>query len=362
MAPSSSEIEQIWKNIERYDSAEQRKLLKWQLQAREPIHSFAEIKRGDHLVKKDKLLGLVEYEHHFLCIENDEGKPKIIHYYNTSENAIKQMFPTCLNLGSAIEQLGEVQEMFLSDYIKEEDLQAEGNEVARVVWPEELRRYSVDEVIKKAVKRKGEKWYNLKENNCETFAMSCLCGLAVSTQVTRAVQFACEMGSAMIKGTRQAIQQALKAGVDFAKCRIDVLEKLFLRVAPENVAENVLPQGTGLAVGALVSILAEIYTAYWNISDAREKWGKGEVITNRKKFIKAVIDSVVSVPFHATGNIGGMFCGQIAIPIPVFGGVAGAVIGFLFGLGAAKLLTEFDFTEWLAECIDAYVPHKKHVE
>ena len=358
MAPSSSEIEQIWKNIERYDSAKRREVLEWQLQAREPIHSFAELKRGDHLVKKDKFLGLVEYEHHFLCIKNDEGKPKIIHYYNTSENAIKQMFPTCLNLGSVIEQLGEVQEMFLSDYIKEEDLQAEGNEVARVVWPEELRRYSVDEVIKKAVRRKGEKWYNLKENNCETFAMSCLCGLAVSTQVTRFVQIACEIGSAVIKGIRQAIQQALKAGVDFAKCRIDVLDKMCLRLAPENVAENVLP----LAVGAVVSILAEIYTAYWNISDAKEKWDKGEVITNRKEFIKAVIDSVVSAPFHAAGNIGGMFCGQILIPIPVLGGFFGALIGFFGGLGAAKFLTEFDFTEWLAECIDAYVPHKKHVE
>lgn len=359
MAPSSSEIEEIWKNIERYDRAKQREVLEWQLQAREPIHSFAEINRGDHLVKKDKLFGLVEYEHHFLCIENDEGKPKIIHY--TIENTIKQMFPTCLDLGPAIEQLGEVQEMFLSDYIKEEDLQAEGNEVARVVWPEELHRYSVDEVIEKAVRRKGEKWYNLKENNCETFAMSCLCGLAVSTQVTRFVRIAREIGSAVIKGIRQAILRTLNAGVDSAKFRINVLEKLFLRLAPENVAENVLPQGAGLAVGAVVSILAEIYTAYWNILDAKEKWGKGEVIKNRKEFIKAVIDSVFSAPFHAAGNIGGMFCGQILIPIPVLGGFLGAFFGFFGGYGAAKFLTEFDFTEWLAECIDAYVPHKKHV-
>lgn len=359
MAPSSSEIKEIWKKIERLDSAEQKKLLEWQLQAREPIHSFAEIKRGDHLVKKDKLLGLVPYEHHFLCIENDEGKPKIIHYHNTIKNASGQMFPTCLNLGSAIEQLGEVQEMFLSDYIKQEDLQAEGNEVARVVWPEELRRYSVDEVIEKAVERKGEKWYNLKKNNCETFAMSCLCGLEVSTQVTRAVQTLCEMGSTMIKATRQAIQQVLKAGVDLAKFRIDFLEKMFLRLAPENVAENVLPHGTGLAVGAVVSILAEIYTAYWDLSDAKEKSDKGVLIKNRKEFIKSVIDSVVSAPFRAAGNFGGMLFGQILIPIPVLGGLIGAVCGFCGGDYSAKLLTEFGFTEWLAEWIDAYVAPQK---
>lgn len=359
MAPSSSEINKIWKKIERLDSAEQKKLLEWHLQAREPIHSFAEIKRGDHLVKKDKLLRLVPYEHHFLCIANGDGKPKIIHYHNTIENAIKQMSPTCLKLGSAIEQLGEVKEMFLSDYIREEDLQAEGNEVARVVWPEELRRYPVDEVIEKAVERKGEKWYNLKKNNCETFAMWCLCGLEVSTQVTRAVQTLCEMGSTTIKAIRQAVQQVLKAGVDFAKCKIEFLDDILLALLPENVTQKVLLEQAGLAAGAVVSILAEIYTAYWDISDAKKKWDKGVLIKNRKEFIKAVIDSIVTAPFRAAGNIGGMLYGQIVIPIPILGGLFGAVACFFFGDLSANLLTEFGFTEWLAECIDDYAPHQK---
>ena len=55
------------------------------------------------------------------------------------------------------------------DFIKSEDeLQAEGNEVERVVWPEELRRYTVEEVVKRAEDRKDEKWYNIEKNNCET--------------------------------------------------------------------------------------------------------------------------------------------------------------------------------------------------
>ena len=52
---------------------------------------------------------------------------------------------------SGLERLGIVQEMTLphKDFIKsEDDLQAKGREVERVVWPEELRRFSVREVIR----------------------------------------------------------------------------------------------------------------------------------------------------------------------------------------------------------------------
>ena len=357
--------ERIWRDLERLDSAEQKRVLHWQLQAREPIHSFAEIKRGDHLVRKDKLLGLVPYEHHFLCIGFDGNKtPKIIHYHNTPENAIEQLFrsPICLNLGSAIERLGEVKEVILSDYVKEKDLQAEGNEVERVVWPEELRRYSVDKVIEKAVERKGEKWFNLKKNNCETFVMTCLCGLEISTQVTGAVQTLFEIGSTLIKAIRQSILHGLKGLVDLAKLRFDLVDDILLALVPENAAaQSVLPQGAGLAAGTLLSILAEIYTVYWDISDAKKKWDKRVGVKTREEFIKAVIDSIVSAPLRVLGNVGGMVCGQIIIPIPFLGGLIGAAIGFLCGDFTAKFLTEFGFTEWLAGCIDAFLPsYQKH--
>jgi len=59
------------------------------------------------------------------------------------------------------------------DFIKDEDeLQARGREVERVVWPEELRRYSAKEVTDRAQRRLGEKsFYHSIKNNCESFVM-----------------------------------------------------------------------------------------------------------------------------------------------------------------------------------------------
>ena len=78
------------------------------------------------------------------------------------------MSPTSLGSGTAFEQLGIVQNMTLphKDFIKNEgELQAKGFEVERVVWPDELRRYSAEDVIKRAQIRKGEKFFHLMKNN-----------------------------------------------------------------------------------------------------------------------------------------------------------------------------------------------------
>ena len=151
MALSKTLNDQIWRDITKKHAKEQRKLLEWQLQAREPICKFSDIKIGDHLVKKTSVCGIVLYYHHFLCTgSDDEGRPKIIHYYNTATNAIHQLFTTCsFGSGSTLGQLGIVQEVALphKNFIKSEsELQEEGAEVERVVWPDELKRYPVDEV------------------------------------------------------------------------------------------------------------------------------------------------------------------------------------------------------------------------
>ncbi len=210
MALSSSSY--IWKMIEISESEKQKRFLQWQLQAREPIRRFSDMREGDHLVRKNSFFGgSIQYEHHFLCVGFDcEGKPKIIHYYNTGENnrgqisfasrtsvgsegsnALRQMLAFSLFSGSAFGLLGIVQEMTLphKDFIENEDeLQAKGSEVERVVWPEELRRYSVREITDRARKRIDEKFYHLTKNNCESFVMWCLCGLNITLQVTLALK------------------------------------------------------------------------------------------------------------------------------------------------------------------------------
>ena len=143
------------------------RLLDWQLQAREPIHRFSDMKAGDHLVRKNSFLGLISYEHHFICIgSNCEGRPKIVHY-----NPLNKASPAP---NIALLQLGKVRVMTLphKEFINEDELQAKGREVQRVVWPEELRRFSVREVTSRVLRKVGENSiYHLMKNNCETFVM-----------------------------------------------------------------------------------------------------------------------------------------------------------------------------------------------
>jgi hypothetical protein len=144
--------DKVWEDINKLDDKERDELLKWQLQAREPIRRFSDIKVGDHLIKKKSFGGMKLYDHHFLCIGSEgEGRPTIIHYSNTASNAFRQLFDTLsFGSGSALGQLGIVSELTLphKDFIQSEsELQEEGAEVKRVVWPDELKRYPVDEVM-----------------------------------------------------------------------------------------------------------------------------------------------------------------------------------------------------------------------
>ena len=350
---------EIWNSIERLPTDQQKHLLQWQLQAREPIHSFKDVRLGDHLVRKDSFLGLVPYEHHFICVGfNGEGKPMIVHYYNTPWKATAQLIPSISGCGSPIEQLAVVQEMCIEEYVSEATLQTEGNEVARVVWPEELLRYPPEERVKKARERAGkkEKWYDLEKNNCETLIMWCFCGLQISLQVTAAVRHLREVIGSGYNSLRQSLQQVPKVVVEQFGDDIILAVIRLMRAKP---VEAALPKGIGVYVGAAVSIFAEAFLAYREIMSAKQKWNDRIVIMDRKEFIKEVIDSLLSASFRAGGSIGGMIVGQLFFPNPVLDGIIKAVLGYSFGYFASKLLTEFGFTEFLAEHIDNWLPPDK---
>ena len=349
----------IWNSIERLPTDQQKRLLQWQLQAREPIHSFKDIRLGDHLVRKDSFLGLVPYEHHFICVDfNGKGKPMIVHYYNTAWKVIAQLIPCISASGSPVEQMAKVQEMCIENYVSEAKLQAKGKEVARVVWPEELLRYPPEERAKRARERarKQEKWYDLVKNNCETLIMWCFCDLQISLQVTAAVCYIREVIGGGYNFLKHSLQQLPKALVEQFGDDILLASMRLMRAKPVAAA---LPKGMGVWGGAVVAIFAECFLAYREIKSAKQKWKEGIVIKTRKEFIKVVIDSVLSAPFRAGGSIGGMIVGQLLIPIPVLGGIIGAVLGYLSGHFASKLLTEFGLTEFLAEHIDNWLPPDK---
>ena len=338
MVWSSSEL--IWKGIERLTEEDQKKLLQWQLQAREPIRRFSDIRIGDHLVRKGSFMkDLISYEHHFLCVGFDDKKnPKIMHYYNTSWNASLQLIPTSLGSGSKIEQLGKVQEMTLphKDFIKsEKDLQAKGHEVERVVWPEELRRYSVAEVTKRAKDREGEKWYNIVRNNCETFVMYCLCGLQISPQVTSAVEKMSEVGELFVEAARETARQLGKA------------------VLRSSAPRKVLPRTDDLGVAVVVTtVLLESYFSYLDICEAKKKWDESIVIETRRQFIKEVISIVVMSTSRTVGSGVGVIAGQFLFPVPNVVAIIGAVVGLCASHWCAKKFTESQAIDWLAGRID----------
>ena len=350
---------EIWNWIETLPTDQQKHLLQRQLQAREPIHSFKDIRLGDHLVRKGSFLGLVPYEHHFICVDfNGEGKPIILHYYNTAWKAAAQLIPSISGRGSPLEQMAMVQEMCIEKYVSEAKLQTKGNEVARVVWPEELLRYPPEERVKKARGRAGkkEKWYDLEKNNCETLIMWCFCDLQISLQVTTAVRYLREVIGGGYNFFKHSLQQLPKALVELCGDDILLASMRLMRAKPVAAA---LPKGIGVWGGAVVAIFAEGYLAYREIKSAKQKWKEGIVIKTRKEFIKEVIDSVLSAHFRVGGSIGGMIVGQLLIPIPFLGGIIGAVLGYLTGHFASKLLTEFGLTEVLAERIDNWLPPDK---
>ena len=323
-------------------SDEQMRLLRWQLQAREPIHRFSDMKTGDHLVRKSSSLGIY-YEHHFLCIgTNSEGRPTIIHYYNTAANAGAQMIHTSGQAsGSANERLGIVQVTTLphKDFIKDEDgLQAEGSEVERVVWPEELRRFSVRDVVCRAKKREGEKFYDLKKNNCESFVMWCLCGLNVSLQMTPGIEAFCDTGSGVIRSIWHFLQQVFKVITELVTDFAKATARRVIRSAVRQAGRKVLSKlKVGVGVGVAVTVTVEAIMAGYDIHTAYKKWKDGVLIKSREDFIKEVIDIVLLALFRSGGSIVGMVVGQIVIPTPVVGGLVGAVVGNFVGHFLGKM-------------------------
>ena len=334
----------VWKGIDELESEEQMRLLRWQLQAREPIHRFSDMKPGDHLVQKSSSRLGISYEHHFICIGLDyEGRPKIIHYYNTAVNVSKQMIPTSGHgSGTANEKLGIVQEMTLphKDFIKnEDDLQAKGREVERVLWPEELKRFSVREVISRALKRKGEKFFDLKKNNCESFVMWCLCDLNISLQVTPLRKALCDTGSGVLRSIWHLLQQIPKVVTEF----LDDFGVAIGRGATRSAIGQGVPRAiskVGVGVGAAVTVIVEAFMAGNDIHNAYKKWNDGILIKSREEFIKEVTDIVMLALSRSGGSIAGMVVGQILIPIPVVGGLVGAVLGVLGGHVVGKFISE----------------------
>ena len=327
-----------WKEIEEDNPEQRRCYLESKLRGRESIYRYSDIKFGDHLVTKGGINGVLEYEHHFLCTGFDhKDEPMIIHYYQSWSKA--RIWPMVLTSffgsGSFLTMKGEIQEVSLRDYIKEEDLQ--GKEVKRVVWPDELRRYSAEEVVRRARKRKGPKGelkYDLTKNNCESFVMWCLCDLNTSLQVTPRRKTVFEMLSAAFW---KMTGQIPKICCDVADDVFQATERFLVKcdALPDFLKDTALSHlsNFGDGVGVFIIVLYEAACLLIEVKDMYEDWnGTRRLIKSTEELHTKMGDRVLLFLFRPGGSIACMFFGQLLWPCwPTLGGLVGAVLGAIIG-------------------------------
>ena len=90
--------------------------------------------------------------------------------------------------------------------------------------------------------------------------------------------------------------------------------------------------GLGSILGVIFTAVVEIVYVGYAIYKAKEKWDEGVLINSRKGFIKEVINAILLALPRGGAAIGGMFIGQIIIPLPLLGGVFGGLIGGIVGM------------------------------
>ena len=277
------------------------------------------------------MMGLQKFEHHFLCIGHERGVPFIVYYNATKKGAFRRLFSCSLTHPS----LARVNIMALPDYINEDNLQKQGVEVKRVMWPDRLRRYSVEKITRRALTRLGEAHYHVTKNNCESFVMWCICNSNVSLQATRESIFA-------LKIVTELSSDKERVNEDFFI--VTLLYIIYLLVLLGKVK---LP--TLYAVAALY--LTIFFSAKsFNLERGKylhSTWGnppeyEEQVRENVENYVKKVAASIVMLVIHVvyvvSCNPSGVYryCWSIFLSFFI-----GQVEGHLFGRLSWKLMKYF---------------------
>ena len=321
-----------WKQFDKLPSSRKRKFLNPYLQTREPIYSYYDIEKGDHLVRTSStMMGLQKFEHHFLCIGHERGVPFIVHYNATKKGAFRRLFSCSLTHPS----LARVNIVALPDYINEDNLQKQGVEVKRVMWPHRLRRYSVEKIKRRALTRLGEAHYHVTKNNCESFVMWCICNSNVSLQATRESIF------------------ALKILTELSSDKEGVNEDFFIVTLLYIIYQLVLLGKVKLpTLYAVAALYLTIFFSAKSFNLERGKylhstWGnpleyEEQLRENVENYVKKVAASIVMLVMHVvyvvSCNPSGVFRDGWFLVLSFF---IGQVEGHLFGRLTWKLMKYF---------------------
>lgn len=257
-----------------------------------------------------------------------------MHYTGTTSRALRQLFPSSASSGKNLGQLGQIERVELpsGDFLKGEAELKERN-VQRLVWPPEMRRYSVEETTKRALRREGESYYDVGKNNCEHFVMWCMCGMNICLQV-KTIHFVFQETAIAIKNSLFHMAETLpvKFGLEQVGNLCDdaanAVGKFLARGGAKATSKIALGVSAGLA------ILIDTIVVGYEINQNHKKWKEGILIKSREEFTQKVTEAVMAGAGRLGCGIGGMILGQILIPVPFLG----AIIGSLLGAGLGDLL------------------------
>ncbi|KAK3698185.1 hypothetical protein QZH41_019289, partial [Actinostola sp. cb2023] len=191
----------------------------------------------------------------------------------------------------------------------------------RRIWPEELERFDVDEVIRRATKcRKGESWYNVLDNNCEDFVTWCKCGLNVSLQVKPLYRKAWNGAKAVASGALEAVKTLI------------VKQTTPLLVAAANLSDDLVGlvssplSPIGFGVGALIETglaARSIYKDYQMM--------KQGIISERQFKVNRANTSAKAASRFTGGVVGATVCSTFGPVGTIVGGALGAGLGHFAG-------------------------------
>ncbi|XP_031574627.1 uncharacterized protein LOC116308362 [Actinia tenebrosa] len=217
-----------------------------------------------------------------------------------------------------LEKLAEVQEILLTFE------QLKNMKVQKKVWPNKLKRFDANEIVRRAKSRVGKKKYNVLTNNCEHFVVWCICGLKVSLQVTTRCFWGKESLKLLCSTIRECGILAGSLGLGYGLLLLKVLDnvsdKIFIKIlsGPENAAFN---------VGIAIALVIKLSLCCYEIRKALDERKSEEILTDNDLDAK-IVEIVTKAWFHWQLSFAGFFAG---LPYGLIGSLVGVIVGIITG-------------------------------
>ncbi|XP_068758987.1 uncharacterized protein [Montipora capricornis] len=302
---STSHYEEL-REYEQVSRAKQKEFMERYEFHKVPIRDPSGIQAGDHLIRREN-----SYDHHMLCTGTYTDQIKIIEYTGHSVG-ISAVSSSVASKDATV--FGKIKEQ---SYSVKEFLE---KKILKVIWPPELERFSVTEVIERARSRINETCYDFLKNNCEHFVTWCKSGLNVSLQVKTWYPWAREVLYSAFAGLYQYGKK--KAEKPMEKSLVPLLIKI-ASCASDEVACSIRTHAKWVGIG--IGILLEVGLASYEIYKAFKYHGK-----TRREFWSKFVDIVAKAACRLGGGVLGSWLGPIICPA---GGLAASLVGGAVGAG-----------------------------